>query len=86
MIAVMPRGGMSNEATHCQNFSSIGKSTQVSISYDSYLVVEVGDTALTLDMPVSMSAMVVVLGDNSPRIDVTTSTSETFDENGMSWH
>ena len=86
VIAVMPRGGMSNEATHCQNFSSIGKSTQVSISYDSYLVVEVGDTALTLDMPVSMSAMVVVLGDNSPRVDVTTSTSETFDENGMSWH
>ena len=27
VIAIMPRGGMSNEATHCQDFSSVGKNT-----------------------------------------------------------
>ena len=36
VVAIMPRGGMSNEATHCSNFSSIGKSTQFSLVKDNY--------------------------------------------------
>ena len=85
LIAIMPQGGMSNEATHCNNFSSVGKSTKLSLSSGSYLVVGIGETQATVKMPVSISAVVIVLGDNSPRTNVESSTSQTLDENGVAW-
>ena len=86
VIAIMPRGGMSSEATHCDNFTSIGKSTQMSLTNGGYLVVGIGDTTATIKMPVSLSAMVIVLGDNSPSIKTEASTSATLDDNGVAWH
>ena len=86
VIAIMPRGGMSSEATHCDNFTSIGKSTQMSLTNGGYLVVGIGDTTATIKMPVSLSAIVVVLGDNSPSITTESSTMQTLDENGVAWH
>ena len=86
MIAIMPRGGMSNEATHCDNFNSVGKSTQTSLTSGNYLVVGIGDTTATIKMPVSLSAIVIVLGDNSPSIKTESSTSVSLDENGVAWN
>ena len=87
VIAIMPRGGMSNEATHCQSFSSVGKSTQASLSSDKYLIVGIGSTSATIKMPVSISsALVIVLGDNSPSVTTESSTSQTLDKNGVAWH
>ena len=86
VVAVMPRGGMSSESTHCNNFSSIGKSTQMSLTSGEYLVVGIGDTTVTVKMPVSLSAMVIVLGDSSPKITTEKTTNQVLDENGMSWH
>ena len=86
VIAIMPRGGMSSEATHCDNFTSIGKSTQMSLTNGGYLVVGIGDTTATIKMPVSLSAVVIVLGDNSPSIKTEASTSEALDENGVAWN
>ena len=86
VIAIMPRGGMSSEATHCNNFNSIGKSTQTSLTSGGYLVVGIGDATATVKMPVSLSAMVIVLGDNSPSIKTEGSTSVTLDENGVAWN
>ena len=86
VIAIMPRGGMSSEATHCDNFTSIGKSTQMSLTNGGYLVVGIGDTRATVKMPVSLSAVVIVLGDNSPSIKTEASTSEALDENGVAWN
>ena len=87
VIAIMPRGGMSGEATHCQNFSSIGKSSQLSLSAGSYLVAEIGNTTATVKMPASISsALVIVLGDNSPSIKTESTTAQALDQNGVSWH
>ena len=85
VVAIMPQGGMSSEATHCDNFSSIGKSSKLSLTNGQYLVVTIGNTTATIQMPVSLSAMVVVLGDKSASIQTATSTSQTLDSNGVAW-
>ena len=86
VVAIMPRGGMSNEATHCSNFSSIGKSTQFSLVKDNYLVVKIGAETATIKIPASMSALIITLGDSSPNIQTESSTSISFDENGVAWN
>ena len=86
VIAIMPRGGMSNEATHCDNFTSIGKSTQTSLTSGGYLVVGIGDTTATIKMPASINSLVIVLGSNSPSIKTESSTNLTLDENGVAWN
>ncbi len=86
VIAIMPRGGMSNEATHCQSFSSVGKSTQTSLSSGSYLVVGIGNQTATVKMPASINALVITLGDSSPSITTESTASVTLDENGVAWN
>ena len=86
VVAIMPKGGMSSEATHCDNFSSVGAKKNVSLSTNGYLVVGIGNTTATIKMPVSLSAIVVVLGDKSPSITTESSTTQTLDENGVAWH
>ena len=86
VIAIMPRGGMSNEATHCQNFSSVGKSTQMSLTKDSYLVAEIGGGTATVKMPASINGLVITLGDSSPSITTESSVSVAIDENGVAWN
>ena len=53
---------------------------------NSYLVVGIGNTTATIKMPVSLSAIVVVLGDNSPSIGTESSASVALDENGVAWN
>ena len=86
VVAIMPQGGMSSEATHCDNFSSIGAKKNVSVSNGGYLVVSIGNTTATIKMPVSLSGIVVVLGDNSPSIGTESSASMALDENGVAWN
>ena len=86
VVAIMPQGGMSSESTHCDNFSSVGSKKNVSLSTNGYLVVGIGNTTATIKMPVSLSAIVVVLGDKSPSITTENSTTQTLDENGVAWH
>lgn len=86
VVAIMPRGGMSGEATHCDNFTSIGKSTPTSLSSGSYLVVGIGNTTATIKMPASINGLVIVLGSNSPSIKTESSTDLTLDENGIAWN
>ena len=86
VIAIMPRDGMSNEATHCQSFSSVGKSTQMSLTKDSYLVAEIGGGTATVKMPASINALVITLGDSSPSINTESSANVTLDENGVAWN
>ena len=86
VIAIMPQGGMSSEATHCDNFSSVGAKKNVSLSNNAYLVVGIGNTTATVKIPVSISSVVVVLGDNSPSISTESSTSQALDGNGVAWN
>ena len=85
VIAIMPRGGMSNEATHCQNFSSVGKSTQMSLNKDSFLVAEIGGSTATIKMPASINGLIIILGDSSPSITTESSVSVELDGNGVAW-
>ena len=86
VIAIMPRGGMSSEATHCQNFSSVGKSTQMSLNKDSFLVAEIGGSTATIKMPASIKGLIITLGDSSPSINTESSVSVTLDGNGVAWN
>ena len=85
-MAVMPRGGMSGEATQCEDISSVGKTANLTLSNGSYLEVDIGDSCVTVKMPVSLSAMVVVLGDNGADIRNESASEHALDENGVAWH
>ena len=82
VLAVMPSGGMSSESTHGKNFNSVGQKKNVSLSSGAYLTV--GDI-LTVKMPTSISAMVVFLGSTSADIKSATSSTASFDANGVAW-
>ena len=86
VIALMPRGGMSGEATNCKDFSSVGYSGSLSLSSGAYLSASIGEADLTLKMPCGMSALVVVLGDSSPELSSNDSFDGELDENGVAWN
>ena len=86
VVAIMPRGGMSNEATHCDNFRSIGSSKQISLTGGNYLVANIGNNTATIQIPTSMSALVIVLGDKTPDFQTTSATDMPLDSNGVAWN
>lgn len=83
-VAIMPRGGMSSESTHCQNFQSIGKKTELSLTKGQCLSIKIGSDKLTLNMPASLSALVITLGDSGA--SVTTSASGSLGEGEYIWN
>ena len=85
VVAIMPRGGMSNEATHCDNFNSIGTSKQISLNSSAYLQVQISSETVTIQMPMSMSALVIALGDKSADIRTASSADMMLDSNGVAW-
>lgn len=85
VVAVMPRGGMTSEATHCQNFSKFGATKQLSLTSGAYLEVGIGSDKVTVRMPTSMSAYLIVLGDSSPSISTVSSVSVALDASGVAW-
>ena len=85
VVAIMPRGGMSNEATHCDNFSSIGKSLQCTLQEGAYFRAKIGAETVTVTIPVSLSAMVILLGDRDATFETGASAPTEADENGVAW-
>jgi hypothetical protein len=85
VIAVMPDGGMSNEATHCKNFSSIGKSFQMSLTSGEYLVASIEGAKATVKMPVSISALIVILGDSNASVITESTSNSSLNLNGVAW-
>ncbi len=63
VVAIMPSGGMSSEAKHCENFSSIGTSQNMSLSSGSTLTIS-GDMNRTITMPCSINGLVIILNRN----------------------
>ncbi len=64
IVAIMPSGGMSSEAKHCQNFSSVGTSKNMSLTNGSTLTIS-GDLNKTITMPCSINGLVIVLNKNT---------------------
>ena len=50
------------------------------------LVVGIQSAKVTIRMPVSLSAYVIVLGDNSPSFKTEERIDENFDGNGVAWN
>ncbi|MBR3876127.1 MAG: carbohydrate-binding domain-containing protein [Clostridia bacterium] len=65
VVAIMPRGGMSDEATRCQNFSSVANYDTLSLSEGGDLVCNIGADKLTVNMPAQINGYVIMLGDSS---------------------
>lgn len=87
LLGISQRGGFSSENTNCSNFSSIGKSANLSLSKGSYVSVTVGGkVVVSVEMPVSISsAIAVYLGSSSASISQTSSSSYSYDGNGVYW-
>ena len=85
VVAVMPRGGMSNEATRCDSFASKGNSTSLSLNKGGYLVCEIGADKLIFNSPVSISALVVTLGDSGASVTTKSSDSHGLSEGEFIW-
>jgi len=87
VIAIMPARGMTNEATHCFNFSDIGTRASVTLTAGSYLTVkDGGKTVATVRSPVELSALVVCLGSSSAQISAEKASSAVLDRNGVCWN
>ncbi len=67
VIAIMPRGGMTGEATNCQNFSSVATATTRSFTANQTVTVS-GDLNMTFTMPCSISNAYVVILNRSTSI------------------
>ncbi len=63
IVAVMLSGGMSGEAKHCENFSSVGTTKNMNLSSGSTLTVS-GDMNKAITMPCSINGMVIILNKN----------------------
>ena len=85
VVAIMPRGGMSNESTRCQGFESVGKKTEVSLTKGNYLVCQIDGETLTVNIPVSISSLVVVLGSSGALIRSSSSSGESLSEGEFIW-
>lgn len=85
VIAIMPSRGMTNELTHCKDFSSIATKTTLKLSAGDYLSVVDGSTVATVEIFETMSAMVVYLGSNSAQLETKNTTSANLDGNGIWW-
>ncbi len=82
VLALMPSGGMSSEAKHCQNFNSVAQSQSLRLNQSEYLTV--GDI-LTLKMPTSLNALAIFIGDKDAKISSSASSDAKLDENGVYW-
>jgi hypothetical protein len=86
VLAIMPQNAMTSESKHCSNFSSIGKSQNVSFSAGSYAIVTVGGSVeVSVKMPKALSSVAIYLGSSSASIKSATSSAGAEDANGIYW-
>ena len=87
VVAIMPSGGMSGEATHAKDFSSIGASKNASLTGDSCLTIKAdNDISITIKMPCSINGKIIYLGNNSISVSIDNESNLEFDSNGVYWY
>lgn len=85
ILAIMPQRGMTNEAVHCKNFSSVGVSKNFNLTNDSLYSITNGDNVIvTFKSPVSLSSKVIFIGNNTATINASSDAS--LDANGVKWY
>lgn len=86
VVAVMPAGGMSQEAVHCDNFSDIGSRKNTALITGKYASLMAGDeTVMTFKVTSGLNAMVVYLGSNEASVSVSDECTTELDANGVCW-
>lgn len=83
IIAIMPSGAMTGESTNCNGF--VGKVLSLNTVKDGYINAKIGAQSVTVKMPVSLSATLVLLGDSSASATTADSCSVSLDGNGVCW-
>ncbi len=69
VLAIMPTGGMTSEATHCENFSSIATTASLNGTAGETVTVKVdGSTVTTASLPAQISGQFVFLGSSNAEI------------------
>lgn len=83
VLGIGQSGGMSSEAKNCSNFSSVGVSTNLNLSQNTYVVVKVGSTVMTaVKMPVSVNSLTLYLGSSSASISTASSVDVSVNADG----
>ncbi len=86
VVAIMPSGGMSQEALHCKNFSDIGSNSSTTVIAGRYVTVTVGEEeVVTIQMPSGISGKVIYLGSNGASVSVEEESTAALDANGVCW-
>lgn len=78
VVAIGISSGMVNESKNCSNFSSVATTTNISVTNGNYLTVS---DFCVVKLPVTMSATIIVLGNNSAKISQSSSTDYTINGN-----
>lgn len=87
VVAIMPSRAMTSEAMHCSNFSSVATRSTMNLSAGGSLVVTVdGSRVVSVEMPKSMSAMVIYLGSKDAKLSNDGASDTQSDQNGVSWN
>jgi len=87
VIAIMPNGGMTQEATHCQNYTSIATGANMNLSEGDYLTVTVGGKNIAaVQMPARISGLVIYLGSNDAKITAESDPFAETDQNNICWN
>ena len=81
VLAISPTGAMTNEMTNGNTTGRTVKSS-ITLSQNGYIVV---DGAVTVKMPIAMSAYVVYLGSSSANISSSSSSNANLDASGVWW-
>ena len=86
VVAIMPSGGMSQEAVHCKNFSDIGSNRSATIIAGNSVTVTIEDEpVVTIQMPSGISGKLIYLGSNAASVSKE-EVAAVLDENGVCWH
>lgn len=86
VLAVMPSGGMSQEAVHCKDFSAIGSGCTVTLNEGQCVIITVEEEAVvSLKMPSGMNGKVVYLGSNGASVSSEETEAATLNEDGVCW-
>lgn len=87
VVAVMPSGGMTGEATHCDNFDAVATSGKLSLINGNYLTVSAGGaTVVTVQLPTGINGRVIYLGSNGADMACESTTAAQLDANGVAWN
>ena len=86
VLALMPTNAMWNESTHCQNFSNVSTTANVTLTSGKILTLKAGSSVvLTHKLKTGMSATAIYLGSSSATLTVADSTGKSLDSFGNRW-